>query len=115
VAPPAALDLPDSFAHKLTEHEGESESHTTPQWRGLLQENLEQFARLAIDRLLRFADKTKSARLNLAGRSIDANEFFQLFKSGPRFWRREYARVHHARRSLQTIAADRDEVTDPPL
>jgi len=34
-------DLPDSFAHKLTQHEGESESRTTPQWRGLLQENLD--------------------------------------------------------------------------
>jgi hypothetical protein len=36
---------------------------------------------------LRFADKTKSVRLNLAGSSIDAHEFFQLLKSGPRLRR----------------------------
>jgi hypothetical protein len=30
----------------------------------MLPECLEQFARLAIDRLLRFADKTKSVRIN---------------------------------------------------
>ena len=30
---PVALDLPDSFAHKLMQREGESESGTMRQWR----------------------------------------------------------------------------------
>jgi hypothetical protein len=41
---------------------------------------------------LRFADKTKGARLNLAGRNNGENEFFQLLKSGLLFWRRRQLR-----------------------